>query len=121
MLYDVVGGDSMNVNISADYIRGHIDTIILKLLSKSDMYGYQISKEIYRLSDKTYQLKEASLYSSVKRLENDLAIKSYWGEESQGGRRKYYQITDVGLKMLSENLKSWQQTKQLLNTLLEDE
>ena len=111
----------MNVNISADYIRGHIDTIILKLLSQSDMYGYQISKEIYRLSKETYQLKEASLYSSVKRLEKDLAIKSYWGEESQGGRRKYYQITTIGQEILEENLRSWQQIKQLLNTLLEDE
>lgn len=110
----------MDTGISADLIRGHIDTIILKLLSREDMYGYQISKFIYTKSNQTYQLKEATLYSSVKRLEKDNLIQSYWGEESQGGRRKYYKITDNGLEQLKINLNNWQETKKLLNILLED-
>ena len=110
----------MDTGISADLIRGHIDTIILKLLSNEDMYGYQISKYIYTKSVQTYQLKEATLYSSVKRLEKDGLIQSYWGEESQGGRRKYYKISDAGLKQLEINLKNWKETKKLLNILLED-
>lgn len=110
----------MEAIISADLIRGHIDTIILKLLNINDMYGYQISKDIYLKSKQTYQLKEASLYSSLKRLEKEELIQSYWGEESQGGRRKYYKITAKGQKQLTINLENWNLTKQLLKTLLED-
>lgn len=108
----------MQPKISADLIRGHIDTIILKLLSEQDMYGYQISKEILVRSNNAYELKEASLYSSVKRLEKDEFIKAYWGEESQGGRRKYYQLTDSGKEQLDINLENWELAKQIIDLLL---
>ena len=79
--------------ISSDLIRGHIDTIILRVLMDEDNYGYEIIKAIRLLSDGQYELKEPSLYTSLKRLEKQGLIESYWGDESQGGRRKYYRIT----------------------------
>lgn len=110
----------MQAEITPDLIRGHIDTIILKLLSEVDMYGYQISKEIFIKSNKAYELKEASLYSSVKRLEKDGFIQAYWGEESQGGRRKYYKLTDSGKNQLKINLENWQLTKRTIDLLLKE-
>ena len=82
--------------ISADLLRGHTDTIILKLLMDGDKYGYEISKLIQTNSCDEYELKEATMYSSLKRLEADGNITSYWGDETQGGRRKYYRITAKG-------------------------
>src|SRR5687768_8836885 len=76
--------------ISSDLLRGHTDTIILKLLLDGDKYGYEITKLIQTNSSGEYELKEATMYSSLKRLESDGSITSYWGDETQGGRRRYY-------------------------------
>lgn len=104
--------------ISSDLLRGHTDTIILKLLTGGDKYGYEITKLVYEHSDQLYELKEATMYSSVKRLETDGHITSYWGDETQGGRRKYYHITDTGRSLYAENKQNWNYAKQILDELL---
>jgi PadR family transcriptional regulator PadR len=108
----------VDVRISSDLLRGHTDTIILKLLLDGDKYGYEISKLIHSDSDGEYELKEATMYSSLKRLEGDGGITSYWGDETQGGRRKYYSITDKGKETYSENKKNWEYAKRILDRLL---
>jgi PadR family transcriptional regulator PadR len=115
MTYDVIMIDK---KISSDLLRGHTDTIILKLLMGGDKYGYEITKRVYEHSDKLYELKEATMYSSLKRLENDGHITSYWGDESQGGRRKYYHITETGRELYEENKRNWDYAKQILDELL---
>jgi len=104
--------------ISADLLRGHTDTIILKLLISGDKYGYEISKLIFINSNSKYELKEATMYSSLKRLENEGCITSYWGDETQGGRRKYYKITEKGKELYSENKNNWDYAKSILDILL---
>ncbi len=104
--------------ISADLLRGHTDTIILKLLLDGDKYGYQISKLIQTNSSGEYELKEATMYSSLKRLEADGNITSYWGDETQGGRRRYYRITPKGRQTYQENKSNWEYAKRVLDTLL---
>ena len=104
--------------ISADLLRGHTDTIILKLLMDGDKYGYEITKLIQTNSRGEYELKEATMYSSVKRLEGDGSITSYWGDETQGGRRKYYQITKKGKQLYAENKSNWEYAKRVLDNLL---
>ena len=104
--------------ISSDLLRGHTDTIILKLLMDGDKYGYEISKLIQTNSSGEYELKEATMYSSLKRLEADGSITSYWGDETQGGRRKYYQITKKGKQLYSENKSNWEYAKRILDGLL---
>ena len=104
--------------ISSDLLRGHTDTIILKLLLDGDKYGYEISKLIQTLSRDEYELKEATMYSSLKRLEADGSITSYWGDETQGGRRRYYRITPRGKQVYSENKSNWEYAKRILDQLL---
>ena len=104
--------------LSSDLLRGHADTMILKLLLSGDKYGYQISKLIYANSNDQYELKEATMYSSLKRLEKEGSIASYWGDENQGGRRKYYKITEIGKSAYEQNKKNWEQAKQILDRLL---
>ena len=55
--------------ITSDMLRGHTDTMILRLLSEADRYGYEIVKLIAERSGGEYELKEATMYSSVRRLE----------------------------------------------------
>lgn len=104
--------------ISADLLRGHTDTIILKLLMDGDKYGYEITKLIHTNSSGEYELKEATMYSSLKRLEGEGCITSYWGDETQGGRRKYYQITKKGKQLYAENKSNWEYAKRVLDNLL---
>ncbi len=104
--------------LTSDLLRGHTDTIILKFLADGDKYGYEITKLVYELSDHEYELKEATMYSSLKRLEHDGHITSYWGDETQGGRRKYYRISASGLDQYETNKRNWTYAKKVLEKLL---
>lgn len=104
--------------LTSDLLRGHTDTMVLKLLTSGDKYGYEITKLIHDHSGQKYELKEATMYSSLKRLEHDGHITSYWGDESQGGRRKYYRITPSGSKLYESNKNNWNYAKKLLEELL---
>lgn len=115
MTYTVVMIDN---KLTSDLLRGHTDTIILKLLEDGDKYGYEITKLVAELSGNEYELKEATMYSSLKRLEQDGHITSYWGDESQGGRRRYYHVTARGQQLYVSNLRNWTYAKKLLEKLL---
>lgn len=104
---------------NSDLVRGSIDTIILRVLLEGDNYGYQIIKEIYLKSGKEFELKEPTLYTALRRLEAQGALESYWGEESLGGRRKYYRITEAGKVLFNENYRAWQAVKSLIDRLTE--
>ncbi len=105
-------------NINSDLIRGHIDTILLKILRDGDNYGYEIMKAVATNSGHAYELKEPSLYTSLKRLEKQGAITSYWGDESQGGRRKYYHITEIGIDAYEKALAEWLHAEKIINMLI---
>lgn len=107
--------------ISSDLIRGHIDTIVLGLLSTQDRYGYDICKQVAVMSEGEYELKEPTLYSAARRLEAQGLIRSYWGEESQGGRRKYYAITAQGQGTYKRNLEDWTRARRLIDRLVSGE
>lgn len=105
--------------INSDLIRGHIDTIILKILLSGDSYGYEIMKAVSINSGGEYELKEPSLYTSLKRLEKQGHIQGYWGDESQGGRRKYYHITESGKAAFEVALAEWLYAQKIINQLLQ--
>ena len=78
------------MSIAGDLIRGHTDAIILARLLQGDSYGYEINKTISTLSGGRFELKEATLYTAFKRLEETGCIASYWGGSGAGARRRYY-------------------------------
>ena len=105
--------------ISSDIIRGHIDTMILRLLSEGDRYGYQIFKMIIERSEGQYELKEPSMYASLRRMEHAGAIASYWGdEETQGARRRYYKILPTGELLYQSNREEWEFAKRIIDMLI---
>ena len=108
----------MSGKISSDLLRGHTDTIVLGILKDGDSYGYEIYKKIIEKSDGLFELKETTLYSSYRRLEQEGSINSYWGDETQGGRRKYYTITLAGEKVYQHNKLDWEFTKKIIDKLL---
>jgi len=63
--------------IASDMIRGHTETIILRHLLEKDSYGYEINKSIADKTGNQYELKEATLYSAFRRMEQAGYISSY--------------------------------------------
>ena len=109
----------MSGNIAASTLTGgFIDIILLKVISLGDCYGYSISKTIAHITSDDWELKEASLYSGLRRLEADKLITSYWGDETQGGRRKYYSLTQIGRESLERSLQKWEMTKILVDKIV---
>jgi len=104
--------------ISSDVIRGHIDTILLKLLMEKDMYGYQIVNEIKDRTSNKFDIKEATLYAVLQRLESKELISSYLGEKSLGRKRRYYRITSFGKAYYKEMINEWQLLKEIMIAML---
>jgi DNA-binding PadR family transcriptional regulator len=110
----------MEANLSSDLLRGHTDAIVLRILSTGDAYGFEIYNRIREKTGELYELKETTLYSSYKRLEAEGAVLSYWGDETQGARRKYYRITSKGQLLLEKSMKDWKFTQKILTSLMEE-
>ena len=106
------------MSIAGDLIRGHTDAIILARLPRGDSYGYEINKTISTLSSGRFELKEATLYTAFKRLEDAGFIASYWGSSGAGARRRYYTITPSGREACHRLLLEWVETKQIMDKLL---
>jgi len=109
------------MSITSDLIRGHTDTIILAKLISGDNYGYEINKSIQQKTDGKYELKEATLYTAFRRLEQAGCISSYWGDEQTGARRRYYGITDLGRETYTRLIAEWEIAKNMIEKLIETE
>lgn len=105
-------------SINSDLIRGHIDTIILSVLREGDRYGYDILGEIEKKSGGQYTLKQPTLYSCLKRLENQGFIYKYWGTETNGGRRTYYSLTEMGKELFMKNKDEWEHSRGIIDMLI---
>ena len=106
--------------VNTELIRGHVDTIILNSLAEQDRYGYEILDIISNLSEGRYEIKQPTLYSCLKRLEKQGFIESYFGEESNGGRRRYYKLTEKGKETLEQDQREWEFSRTIINKLLSD-
>jgi DNA-binding PadR family transcriptional regulator len=67
-----------------------------------------------------YEIKETTLFSSYKRLESAGCIVSYWGDETQGARRKYYHITKKGQDLYKQNKLDLEFTQKIITNLLKE-
>jgi len=94
-------------------MKGSIDLILLSLIAQRDLYGYEIVKILREISENTYEMGEGTLYAALKRLERKNWIASYW-QEGDGGRRKYYRLTEDGGKTLEEKKENWQRVNSLV-------
>ena len=102
---------------ASDILRGYTDTIILAQLVDGDNYGYVISKRVQEITRGELQLKEATLYTTFRRLESAGVIESYWGNENAGARRRYYRLTDEGRRLYEENIEDWRKYRAMIYDL----
>jgi len=107
----------MSENLENKAARGSISQIILKALDSRDKYGYEIIKDIEIISNGKLILKQPSLYSCLRRMEEQNLITSYWQDSDIGGKRHYYSLTEKGKKYYEENKQNWSNEEELINSL----
>ena len=102
----------------SEILRGYTDTIILAQLAREDGYGYSISKRVQETTEGAVQFKEATLYTTFRRLESQGLVESYWGDEQAGARRRYYHLTDAGRALYHENLDGYRRIAGTIEKLI---
>ncbi|MFC4777997.1 PadR family transcriptional regulator [Paenibacillus sp. GCM10023252] len=94
------------MQINKELMKGSTVILILTMLDRKEMYGYEMTKEIERTSGGLFTFKEGTLYPILHSLEADHLVVAIWSE--QGGRkRKYYKITEQGRLKLGEKKQEW--------------
>ena len=108
----------MSVELGSDVIRGFSDIMILYQLLDEPSYGYEISKQIRSLADEKFVMKETTLYSAFKRLEQNGYVESFAGNETSGKKRTYYRLTELGRNYYKDKCREWDLTKLIIEKFI---
>jgi PadR family transcriptional regulator PadR len=104
---------------NTELIKGSTSIIVLSLLSKKEMYGYEITVKVREISEGYLDYKEGTLYPALKKLENLKLVESHWKESSDGPKRKYYNLTNKGKSVLEDQKHEWQLFQHAMNQLVD--
>ena len=89
-------------------IAGSSTLLVLSLLEKEDMYGYQMIEALSRRSNDAFQMQEGTLYPILHTLEKGKYLSSYEQQAPTGRMRKYYKLTRKGRELLTEKKSEWE-------------
>ena len=87
-------------------LKGHLDLLLLSILSDGAMHGYAIIDELRERSDDVFDLPEGTVYPALHRLDKAGFLGSEW-TEVHGRRRRTYRLTDKGRGALGEQRAAW--------------
>lgn len=93
--------------ISEGLKRGTVDLMILTILQEQDMYGYQLSQELYNRSKGLYSLQETSLYPTLYRLVEKKLISDRQEKVGKRRTRVYYHLEEAGKDYLKDIRKEY--------------
>ena len=96
----------------------HTQLLVLSLLAGEDMYGYQMIVELARRSDRTFEMKEGTLYPVLHGLEREGLVEAYQQEAPTGRMRKYYHLTRKGGAALKTEAEAWKTYSGAVNAVL---
>lgn len=101
--------------MDAQLRRGILDVCVLAAIKNEDSYGYKIIKDLNPI----IKLSESTLYTILKRLEEGkmLTIRTV---EHEGRLRKYYHITELGLRRINDFKGEWKELMNIYSFILED-
>jgi PadR family transcriptional regulator PadR len=99
--------------------RGEFGLLILGLLGRREMYGYEIVAELRSTTDGVVDLPEGTVYPALRRLERDGLVAGHWVEIAQGTpRRRYYALTAAGEHALNAGRADWLRFKAAADSVL---
>jgi PadR family transcriptional regulator PadR len=86
---------------------------IMEILQKEDYYGYLLNEILKK--EINMNISEGSIYPILIRLHSDGLVEYKWVEQKTGIPRKYYTLTEAGIKALNEMKQTWSQINSVLN------
>jgi DNA-binding PadR family transcriptional regulator len=115
-----VGGEPAKRTVGVPNLsRGDFGLLILGLISKREMYGYEIVAELRATTQGAIDLPEGTVYPALRRLERDGIVEGHWVEVGAGApRRRYYRLTLRGEHALADGREEWRQFKAAADALL---
>ena len=105
--------------MDSELLKGTLSLLMLALLSRKSMYGYEIAATVHRDTDGAFTWREGSLYPSLHKMEQGGLIVGAWEEKETGRKRRYYTITEQGQAALKEKRQSWTELCRAVNAILE--
>jgi PadR family transcriptional regulator PadR len=102
-----------------ELIKGSIDSLLLCLIVQQPMYGYRIIKELEKRSQGYFKFKEGTLYPALHRLEKVGLIRGEWQTLPSGRQRRYYHITEKGLRSLVAKRGQWRDFLVAMNLIIQ--
>ncbi|MBU0279195.1 PadR family transcriptional regulator [Gemella sp. zg-1178] len=105
----------MEINTS-QILKGILEVFVLKIISKRDMYGYEINEKLseYKLN----MVAQGTIYPLLLKLEKEKLLTSYSTTLSSGPPRKYYKITKKGIKYINDFIPIWKNIYTAINNIL---
>src|ERR1017187_9771455 len=97
----------MGTDKSSELLPGTLDLLVLKTLARGKMHGYGIAQHLKAISEDVLQVGESSLYPALQRLLLNEYVEAEWGISENNRRARYYTLTALGRKQLSEEEKNW--------------
>ena len=95
-----------------DYVnqlrRGLVEPLMLHIIGELPSHGYRIAKEVERRSSGYFKLTASTVYSALRRFEDEGLVFSSWQEAANRQRRRCYYLTDKGRQILGARLKEWE-------------
>lgn len=104
--------------VPSDSLRGSLDLLVLKTLSREPTHGWGISLRVQQISDGVLEVNQGSLYPALQRLEKDGLIRSDWGRTENNRRARYYELTGAGRKALEREVEEWRRFSAGLEAVL---
>src|SRR5262249_54428567 len=101
-----------------DLLQGTLDMMVLRTLSAGAANGYEIAKEIERLSEEVLAVDHGSLYPALHRLEKAGLVTAKWQISSTNRRARYYSLTALGRKQLQIEHSKWEQLAAAVNRVM---
>lgn len=99
----VVCGTQKEGKMLTQFKKGTIELCVLKVISEEDLYGFEVIEKL----KKPLRVNENTIYPILRRLTTQGMFETYEKKSLNGANRKYYTITDLGIKTLLENLAEW--------------
>ena len=102
----------------AEFLKGTLDMLILKVVASGPIHGYAISQRIQQISQDFFQVPQGSLYPALHRLEERGWLDAEWKDSSTGREAKFYKLTRKGRKQLETEVLHWEQLSDAVSLIL---
>ena len=103
----------------SDVLRGTLDLLVLKALTRFAMHGWGISQRLQQISRGVLDVNQGSLHPSLQRLEHQGWIESEWRTTENNRRAKYYALTHAGRRALGAETDQWRRYVATVDFILE--